>query len=188
MIVVAFPHFLVSSRTLTSCCSMLMVPQTHRSLGSPHVAQTSAIIQFKYSCTVVWISFFTVFKSYLRRWLNPVRKRTTRLLTIRVCQFNVQTNLKPPVAQVLKAQIVICASIYGRRFIDHHVSRSDSRSGASGNHCRYATNSPSLGATRALLNTICCWLHSHSSRRESIQSIASLSASVQRGFEGSAGS
>src|SRR3990170_4439213 len=41
--VALLPHFLVSSRTLISCCSMLIVPQTHRSLGRPQTAQMAAM-------------------------------------------------------------------------------------------------------------------------------------------------
>src|SRR6266568_679964 len=38
-IVAGLPHLRISMRTFTVCCSMLMVPQTHRSLGRPQVEQ-----------------------------------------------------------------------------------------------------------------------------------------------------
>ena len=43
MMVVFLPHFLVSSLTLISCCSILIVPQTQRSLGRPQTAQIAAM-------------------------------------------------------------------------------------------------------------------------------------------------
>src|SRR6266567_8204245 len=48
-IVAGLPHLRISMRTLTVCCSMLMVPQTHRSLGRPQVEQTSAILEARNS-------------------------------------------------------------------------------------------------------------------------------------------
>src|SRR6266480_4846268 len=35
--VAGLPHLRISIRTFTVCCSMLMVPQTHRSFGRPQV-------------------------------------------------------------------------------------------------------------------------------------------------------
>jgi len=44
IIVTALPNFLVSKRTLMRCCSLLISPQTHISLGKPHVGQISGIV------------------------------------------------------------------------------------------------------------------------------------------------
>ena len=41
--VVGLPNFLVSSLTRILCCSFSISPQTHKSFGSPHVEQTSAM-------------------------------------------------------------------------------------------------------------------------------------------------
>src|SRR5208283_3357890 len=41
--VVGLPNFRVSSLTRILCCSFSISPQTHKSLGSPHVEQTSAM-------------------------------------------------------------------------------------------------------------------------------------------------
>ena len=43
MTVVGLPNFLVSSRMRIRCCSFSISPQTHKSFGSPHVGQTSAM-------------------------------------------------------------------------------------------------------------------------------------------------
>ena len=43
IIVVGLPNFLVSSLMRIRCCSFSISPQTHKSLGSPHVVQTSAM-------------------------------------------------------------------------------------------------------------------------------------------------
>src|SRR5438094_9424930 len=51
--VAGLPHLRISMRTFTVCCSMLMVPQTHRSLGRPQVGQTSAILVAEYSLVTV---------------------------------------------------------------------------------------------------------------------------------------
>jgi hypothetical protein len=51
--VAGLPHLRISMRTFTVCCSMLMVPQTHRSLGRPQVEQTSAILEAQFSVVVV---------------------------------------------------------------------------------------------------------------------------------------
>src|SRR5436309_6055379 len=51
--VAGLPHLRISMRTFTVCCSMLMVPQTHRSLGRPQVEQTSAILVAQYSLVTV---------------------------------------------------------------------------------------------------------------------------------------
>ena len=37
------PNFLVSRRMRIRCCSFSISPQTHKSFGSPHVVQTSAM-------------------------------------------------------------------------------------------------------------------------------------------------
>jgi len=44
IMVTALPNFLVSNRTLMRCCSLLISPQTHMSLGRPHVGQISGIV------------------------------------------------------------------------------------------------------------------------------------------------
>ena len=41
--VVGLPNFRVSSLTRILCCSFSISPQTHKSFGSPHVEQTSAM-------------------------------------------------------------------------------------------------------------------------------------------------
>src|SRR6266850_6882343 len=51
--VAGLPHLRISIRTFTVCCSMLMVPQTHRSLGRPQVEQTSAILEARFSLVFV---------------------------------------------------------------------------------------------------------------------------------------
>ncbi len=43
MTVVGRPNFRVSRRIRILCCSFSISPQTHKSLGSPHVVQTSAM-------------------------------------------------------------------------------------------------------------------------------------------------
>ena len=43
IIVVGLPNFLVSSLMRIRCCSFSISPQTHKSFGSPHVEQTSAM-------------------------------------------------------------------------------------------------------------------------------------------------
>ncbi len=43
IMVVDLPNFLVSRRMRIRCCSFSISPQTHRSFGSPHVEQTSAM-------------------------------------------------------------------------------------------------------------------------------------------------
>ena len=43
MMVVGLPNFLVSSLMRILCCSFSISPQTHKSFGSPHVEQTSAM-------------------------------------------------------------------------------------------------------------------------------------------------
>ena len=43
MTVVGLPNFLVSRRIRMRCCSFSISPQTHKSFGSPHVVQTSAM-------------------------------------------------------------------------------------------------------------------------------------------------
>lgn len=44
IMVTALPNFLVSKRTLTRCCSLLISPQTHMSFGNPQVGQISGIV------------------------------------------------------------------------------------------------------------------------------------------------
>lgn len=44
MIVTSLPHFRVSKRSLILCCSLPISLQTHMSIGSPHIAQISAMI------------------------------------------------------------------------------------------------------------------------------------------------
>src|SRR2546428_5793005 len=51
--VAGLPHLRISMRTLTVCCSILMVPQTHRSFGRPQVEQTSAILEAQCSLVIV---------------------------------------------------------------------------------------------------------------------------------------
>lgn len=43
-IVVGLPHFLVSSLMRILCCSFPISLQTHKSLGSPHIGQMSAMM------------------------------------------------------------------------------------------------------------------------------------------------
>src|SRR2546426_12224554 len=54
-IVAGLPHLRISMRTFTVCCSMLMVPQTHMSLGRPQVEQTSAILEAQCSLVIVHV-------------------------------------------------------------------------------------------------------------------------------------
>src|SRR2546425_6329661 len=53
--VAGLPHFRISMRTFTVCCSMLIVPQTHMSLGRPQVEQTSAILAAQCSLVIVHV-------------------------------------------------------------------------------------------------------------------------------------
>src|SRR5207245_7775074 len=53
--VAGLPHLRISMRTFTVCCSILMVPQTHRSLGRPHVEQTSAMLEAR--CYLVIVNY-----------------------------------------------------------------------------------------------------------------------------------
>src|SRR2546422_3530042 len=66
--VAGFPHFRISIRTFTVCCSMLMVPQTQRSLGRPQVEQTSAMLEAQFSLVIVHDESITacVFKRAFR--------------------------------------------------------------------------------------------------------------------------
>src|SRR5438093_12828416 len=43
--VAGFPHFRISIRTFTVCCSMLMVPQTHGPFGGLQVERRWAILE-----------------------------------------------------------------------------------------------------------------------------------------------
>src|SRR2546428_3858758 len=51
--VAGLPHLRISMRTLTVCCSMLMVPQTHKSFGRPQVEETSAMLEDRGSLVIV---------------------------------------------------------------------------------------------------------------------------------------
>src|SRR5665647_830991 len=57
IMVVALPNFLVSSRMRMRCCSFSISPQTHRSLGSPHVEQTSAMTLNRELAPAIYKSF-----------------------------------------------------------------------------------------------------------------------------------
>ena len=57
IIVVGLPNFLVSSLIRIRCCSFSISPQTHKSLGSPHVGQTSAM-------TLIVSNVVDVYKSF----------------------------------------------------------------------------------------------------------------------------
>src|SRR2546428_13348934 len=51
--VAGFPHFRISIRTFTVCCSMLLVPQTHRAFGRPQVERTAAILEARCFLVIV---------------------------------------------------------------------------------------------------------------------------------------
>jgi hypothetical protein len=57
MMVLGLPNFLVSSRMRIRCCSFSISPQTHKSFGSPHVEQTSAMTLNTEVSTVIYKSF-----------------------------------------------------------------------------------------------------------------------------------
>ena len=57
IMVVALPNFLVSRRMRIRCCSFSISPQTHKSFGSPHVEQTSAMTLNRELSTAVYKSF-----------------------------------------------------------------------------------------------------------------------------------
>lgn len=57
IMVVALPNFLVSRRMRMRCCSFSISPQTHRSLGSPHVEQTSAMTLNSELSSAIYKSF-----------------------------------------------------------------------------------------------------------------------------------
>jgi len=57
IMVVALPNFRVSRRIRMRCCSFSISPQTHRSLGSPHVEQTSAMTLIRELSTGIYKSF-----------------------------------------------------------------------------------------------------------------------------------
>ena len=59
--VVGLPNLRVSSRMRIRCCSFSISPQTHKSLGSPHVVQTSAMT------LSLWI-VLAVYKSFKGVW------------------------------------------------------------------------------------------------------------------------
>jgi hypothetical protein len=56
-IVFALPNFLVSSLMRIRCCSFSISPQTHKSFGSPHVEQTSAMTLKHSIVTAIYKSF-----------------------------------------------------------------------------------------------------------------------------------
>jgi len=56
-IVFALPNFLVSSLIRIRCCSFSISPQTHKSFGSPHVEQTSAMTLQHSIVTAIYKSF-----------------------------------------------------------------------------------------------------------------------------------
>jgi hypothetical protein len=81
IMVVDLPNFLVSRRMRILCCSFSISPQTHRSLGSPHVEQTSAMTlnselstdvykSFKLSVFRLgwWVLFFVVWSVLVAVW------------------------------------------------------------------------------------------------------------------------
>lgn len=43
--VTVLPHLLVSRLTVTLCCSLVIVPQTHISFGSPQTGQISTMLR-----------------------------------------------------------------------------------------------------------------------------------------------
>jgi hypothetical protein len=57
MMVLGLPNFLVSSRMRIRCCSFSISPQTHKSFGSPHVEQTSAMTLNSEVATAIYKSF-----------------------------------------------------------------------------------------------------------------------------------
>jgi hypothetical protein len=57
MMVLGLPNFRVSSRMRIRCCSFSISPQTHKSFGSPHVEQTSAMTLKTEVSTVIYKSF-----------------------------------------------------------------------------------------------------------------------------------
>jgi len=60
--VVGLPNFLVSSLMRIRCCSFSISRQTHRSFGSPHVVQTSAM-------TLIDSNVVGVYKSFKGCWV-----------------------------------------------------------------------------------------------------------------------
>ena len=71
IMVVALPNFLVSSRMRMRCCSFSISPQTHRSLGSPHVEQTSAMTLNRELARAIYKSFKglrLIFLLLLKHW------------------------------------------------------------------------------------------------------------------------
>ena len=56
-IVDGLPNLRVSSRIRIRCCSFSISPQTHKSFGSPHVGQTSAMTLKRRMETLVYKSF-----------------------------------------------------------------------------------------------------------------------------------
>jgi len=67
--VTARPHLRVSKRTLIRCCSLLISPQTHMSLGSPHIGQISAMsLTLSFVCELFKI--FNVLKQREQDYLS----------------------------------------------------------------------------------------------------------------------
>lgn len=65
IMVVGRPNFLVSSLIRILCCSFSISPQTHKSLGSPHVEQTSAMTLNIELASAIYKSFkFRIYISY----------------------------------------------------------------------------------------------------------------------------
>jgi hypothetical protein len=56
-IVLGLPNFLVSSLMRILCCSFSISPQTHKSFGSPHVEQTSAMALSVNNVIAIYKSF-----------------------------------------------------------------------------------------------------------------------------------
>ena len=57
IIVLGLPNFLVSSLMRIRCCSFSISPQTHKSFGSPHVGQTSAMALSFNNVVAIYKSF-----------------------------------------------------------------------------------------------------------------------------------
>src|SRR5438445_13256043 len=75
--VAGLPHLRISIRTFTVCCSILMVTQTHRSLGRPHVEQPSAMLEARCSLVIVQAASIVGLRTYVRPPRRPVRRIDT---------------------------------------------------------------------------------------------------------------
>ena len=64
--VLGLPNFRVSSLTRIRCCSFSISPQTHKSLGSPHVEQTSAMTLNTELASGIYKSFKSKKHKFLR--------------------------------------------------------------------------------------------------------------------------